>query len=109
MAGAYFEIQESHQDHRLQLALLGELDLKGASVLKTRLERLPGDKRQVLLDLSSLEFIDSSGLNALIEMVRRLRESGRSLEVGAELAPEVRRVLELTRVDRFIVDHGTWR
>jgi anti-anti-sigma factor len=44
--------------------LVGEFDLSGASALRARLSQLDGD---VDVDCSGLAFIDSSGLQALVE------------------------------------------
>jgi anti-sigma B factor antagonist len=53
--------------------------------------------RRVVLDLSRVGFIDSSGLGALVA-VRKLVAGGRVLEL-AGLTPNVARVFRLTRMD----------
>jgi anti-anti-sigma regulatory factor len=57
----------------------------------------------VRLDLSKLEFIDTSGMYALLDA---LHDAGKRVEVEPDLAPKVRRLLELTRTDRLIVAHA---
>jgi anti-anti-sigma factor len=46
------------------VTLVGDFDLGGASAVRTRLSQLDGD---VDVDCSGLEFIDSSGLQVLVE------------------------------------------
>ncbi len=73
------------------LRLFGELDLVSAEAVQHALVAIA--RPAVVADLSNLEFIDSSGLAALLRARRRLEESGQSLEIrGAQGA--TRRVFE---------------
>lgn len=56
----------------------------------------PGPDR-VILDLSSVTFIDSSGLGAIVAVMKQLGE-GRQLDL-AGLTPMVEKVFRLTRMD----------
>ena len=100
MAGAPFEIHETHEPGLVRLALVGELDLSTTPVLKERLRSLRSDALVIRLDLSRLEFIDSSGLHALLGAIH---DAGRLLEVEPEVSPQVRHLLELTHTDRLIL------
>ena len=77
----------------------GELDLSGAAVLEAELERVAEDPElgAIVLDLSELEFMDSSGLRLIVLADMRSREAGRrfSLIRGPET---VHRVFEITRM-----------
>ena len=77
----------------------GELDLSGAAILETELERVTEDPElgAVVLDLSQLEFMDSSGLRLIVLADMRSREAGRrfALVKGPET---VHRVFEITRM-----------
>ena len=81
------------------IAATGELDLSGAAVLEAELERLTEEPETgtVVLDLSSLEFMDSSGLRLVVLADMRAREAGRrfALVRGPET---VHRVFEITRM-----------
>jgi anti-anti-sigma factor len=87
----------------------GELDLATAPVLETRLRELQADRlrvprddrRWVVLDLSRLEFIDSTGVRVLFQAIHYARNGGWRLEIRGELAPQVKQVAELTQLDRF--------
>ena len=83
--------------HRLRL--LGEFDLAGAKAFKEEIDRIDAsDAEQIVIDMSDLEFMDSTGLRLLIETDMRHREnSGRVRYVRPQ--GEVARLLELTRVD----------
>jgi anti-sigma B factor antagonist len=75
----------------------GELDLHTASLLSDELERAEaGDAEQILLDLSGLEFIESTGLEVLVTTATRLDDSKR-----LQMLPgtgQVERVLRLTEL-----------
>jgi anti-anti-sigma factor len=61
----------------------------------------PPDVIDVLLDVSDVDFMDSTGLGIVLGLLRRLREGGGSLKIaGAHGA--VRRLLELTELDKVI-------
>lgn len=57
--------------------LHGDIDLFNAGQLRTCIERLADDgEKRVVLDMADVEFIDSSGLGALVAGMRRLRRVG---------------------------------
>ena len=87
-------------DHPLGvvLTLVGELDLATAPVLQERLDAALRGKAAVVIDLSRLRFIDSSGLGMLVQAERQLRESGGQL-VLVRGPRAVRRPFELTCLD----------
>ena len=81
------------------IAATGELDLSGAAALEAEIESLTADPDlgTVVLDLSRLEFMDSSGLRTIVLADMRAREAGRrfALVRGPET---VHRVFEITRM-----------
>lgn len=58
-----------------------------------------------VLDLKEVEFIDSSGLGAVVASMKQLR-SGQKLELAA-LQPIVEKVFRLTRMDSVFTIHDT--
>lgn len=84
------------------LSLAGELDVANvAQVREAALKLLAGDIKRLVVDLSSLEYIDSSGLGVLIGLHKRQKESGGTLAI-AGARPRVRRVLEITGLERIL-------
>lgn len=63
----------------------------------------PGNR--VILDLTKVGFIDSSGLGAVVA-VRKLLGPDRSFELAC-LSPSVEKVFRLTRMDRIFAIHET--
>ena len=57
----------------------------------------------VVLDLSNVAFVDSSGLGAIVAAMKRMG-TGRRLDL-AGLTPDVAKVFRLTRMDSVFVIH----
>ena len=79
----------------------GELDAAKAPELEKVLTQLlsGGAKKQLVLDLKGIGFIDSSGLATLVRAFKRARSAGGNLAL-ADLQPAVQKVFELTRLDK---------
>ena len=96
-------LESRDSDGVLRIALEGQLDLVRADELSCRLRQLRSERRRVRLDLSGLNFIDSSGVRMLVVAVRNGRWRGyRLLEVAPEVTPGVRKVLELLGLGPFL-------
>jgi anti-sigma B factor antagonist len=63
------------------VTVAGELDISNAPELQDALAELTDAPRRVAVDLSGLEFIDSSGLAALLGAHKDLQEHGGTLEL----------------------------
>lgn len=79
---------------------VGELDAFTVNGFRDRLGELV-DTSRVVIDLSDVPFMDSSGLGALIGGIRRLRESGGGVGVVCN-RPAVLRLLHTTGFDRIV-------
>jgi anti-sigma B factor antagonist len=73
-----FEARTESEDGRAVVRLDGELDMSGTFRLEPQLDAIvaepPGG--EVLFDLRGLDFVDSTGLSALIGAHERLRDAG---------------------------------
>jgi anti-anti-sigma factor len=86
-------------DEHALVVLTGELDMASAPQLSARLAELAEEKvKHVVIDLSGLGFIDSSGLSLLLSEHKRVDALGGELII---LSPgrQARRVFELTGLD----------
>ncbi|HTJ66982.1 MAG TPA: STAS domain-containing protein [Actinospica sp.] len=88
--------------HTAVLAIAGDLDLGASERFWPRLERLlAGSSEAVVLDATSLEFLDSSGLRVLLRAARLAEGVGTALRLVAP-HPAVRRVLDLAGAGRCL-------
>lgn len=67
MAELDFELRTERTDDAVRVTPRGELDLATVEELQGVLARLRADREVILLDLSELTFMDSSGLRALLQ------------------------------------------
>lgn len=99
----YFHIEERQEGDWTRLRLVGELDVGVASGLEDRLKELSESRHRVRVDLSKLDFIDSSGIRLLVHALRDSRRDGWGFEVDGDLPEQVRRVFSLANVEGLIV------
>jgi anti-anti-sigma factor len=94
------EITADQQDGQTRLALAGELDIASTPQLEEGLAEAEAAEPAVLvLDLRKVEFIDSTGLRAVIAADERARNAGRRLVVVRGTAA-VERVFSVTQLDQ---------
>lgn len=96
-------ITVTSRDSALTAALTGEIDHHGAREMMTQLdliiaERLP---KRLVLDLSGVTFMDSSGIAVLLRALRQMGRTGGTLRV-ANIPVQARRVLDAAGVGRLI-------
>jgi anti-sigma B factor antagonist len=80
----------------------GELDIATTPRLREQLVAAIAERgANVVLDLSGVAFLDSTGLGVLVGVLKRARTLGGDLRLaGAQ--PAVRRVFEITALDRTL-------
>ncbi len=83
----------------------GRFTASGTSQFRGAVDDLIADgSSRIVVDLGVTEFIDSSGLGALIGALKAARLAGGDLRLAA--APDaVKRVLSLTNLDRVLTMH----
>ena len=67
----------------MRVCVAGEIDLAASEALTSRLRRLRAKNAHIQLDLSHVEFIDSTGVHVLTEQTADARRHGERLEVAA--------------------------
>lgn len=78
----------------------GRVDVQTAPALKKQLRDLvDADGLTIIVDLNQVDFIDSSGLSALVSGLKSLREREGTLHV-CQPNPQARTALRLTLLDR---------
>ena len=97
-SAAAFAACESDEDGTWILAVAGEIDVATSPELRRELHQLADREPTCLvLDLSDVTFIDSSGLGVLVGALKRLREEDRGdILVLEGLQEPVRKVFDIT-------------
>jgi anti-sigma B factor antagonist len=99
-----------HGNDVVVLVAGGEIDYSASPQLSERLsERIDGGNARVVLDLSTVTFIDSTAIGALVAAATRLHElgSGTLAVVCPEENRRVVRIFEIAGVDSVIALHNT--
>ena len=102
------ELETSFDGQTLLVFLHGDLDLNAADRLRTTLDEKLEETAAVnlLVDLSHVAFIDSSGLGVLLGRYKQVsRAGGKVLLSGAK--PHVRNILELSGLLRIMEDFSS--
>ena len=84
------------------MTVTGEIDMATAPRFRQRLLALiSGGAQNVVIDLSGVDYIDSTGLGVLMGGAKRVRSAGGDIRLvitGSRLAD----LIELTRLDRVL-------
>ena len=97
------ELSTGEGDGVVVVVLRGELDVAEAARVAASLAVVAASGRDVIVDLEGLEFIDSSGLAALVYARQHARRAGSDLLLAAP-QQQVLRMLAITRLlDVFAV------
>ena len=88
------------------LRVSGQLDARAAAQLLSHCSRICQAKRNLILNLSEISFIASSGIGALLALVEQFRDGGCSVRFVA-LSAAVDSVIRLLNLDQFLTINAT--
>jgi anti-sigma B factor antagonist len=93
----------SDEDGEVVLHVEGALDAVSAPELRPALDAVVAERpRLVTFDLSRLELIDSSGVGAIVSVLKRVREAGGDVRVRG-LRDQPLAIFQLLRLDRVFL------
>ena len=88
------------------VALSGDVDLDSSPQLRTVLLESVREKREILVEMSAVSYIDSSGIASLVEAYQTARRASTSFALVA-VSDAAMRVLELARLDQVFSIHAS--
>lgn len=95
-------LHTTHQDGRALVSARGSIDLHSSEEFGDRLSELvEAGEQTIVVDLTAVDFCDSSGLNALVRAYKRARQAGATFTVTGAYG-RVDTVLRTTGLDRFL-------
>ena len=86
----------------VRVRVSGEVDLCTAPELERALVQEIHAAREVLLDLSEVSFIDSSGLHAIVAAAQAARSDGGALVLDSRMPDQARRLFEITGLQSLV-------
>ena len=95
------QVESPSDDHRLHIALAGELDSATAVDTMVRVSALIGQAPDVVLDFSGVTFVSASALSLIIRLNEGRLETGGSLAIRGARSRD-RRVLGWAHLEHLI-------
>lgn len=93
------ELSRTEADGKYTIAVTGEIDLYSSPDLRSAITKaIPGATGALHIDLSAVEYMDSSGVATLVEGLRACMERSLAFVLQAPSQP-VLKVLQLSRLD----------
>ncbi|GGF76070.1 anti-anti-sigma regulatory factor [Azorhizobium oxalatiphilum] len=83
----------------------GDMDAASMADLKTMFENLGSSSQDVVLDLSEVDFMDSSGVGGIVFLYKRLRVNGFKLRLSGAQGQVLQLLTHLRLSD--LIDGGT--
>lgn len=100
---ALARIEAAYVDGARVVHIFGEIDLSNARrLLLTIGGEMPPDAHVLIVDLTNVSYLDSSGISMLFRLAERLSFSRQELRLVVPLDSPIRKVLELTNVPQVI-------
>jgi anti-sigma B factor antagonist len=101
-------VRSSVVDGWTVLSVEGEVDLSTApAVREAAMAAMESGVDHLLLDLTAVPFMDSSGLGVIVACLKRLREMGGDLALVSPPSSPPTKLLSLTGLDHAIPTHPT--
>ena len=92
---------------RTVLAVAGELDVYTAPTLRTEIgDRLAAGQSRLVVDLTDVEFVDSTGLGILVAGLTACQQAGGTLSLVCS-RPSLLKLLRITGLDEVFAVHPT--
>ena len=101
-SGSELQIQSEQLEDITIFKLSGDLNSFNVELAYNALVKVINNKRyNVILDLSNLNYIDSSGIGFMTEALKRLYEKGGDMKI-VYMTPYVSRIIKLLHLDYFL-------
>lgn len=92
-------VTRREQDGVIVAAVRGEVDVSNAAEVGGELTEISNQAHDLVIDLSGVDHLDSTGIRLLYELDLSRRRRGQSLVIVAPVGGAARQVLELTAFD----------
>ncbi len=105
---AELELTESVHGSDVVLAPRGDIDLSRSPDLRSSLRRIQDSRapKRLIVDLSGVSYMDSSGVATLVEALQTARKRN-SQVILCGLEPRVRSIFEIARLDTVFTITGS--
>ncbi|WP_049771581.1 STAS domain-containing protein [Thermincola potens] len=102
------QINRAETGETVQISLSGDLDISSVNIFRRCTDDLCSDAREIHFDLSGLEFIDSTGVGALAEMVDLLEGKGYKVKF-TNITDDIYEILEIIGLPQWLGEEKFYR
>ena len=95
------QIQERKENDVVVLAVDGDIDLNSSPEMRKKFEELiVNNSVKIVVNFQNVNYIDSSGLATVIEMLQRLKKTQGELRLS-NMSEKIKNLLEITKIDKL--------
>ena len=101
------DIQKIFKDGVWEVKFTGEIDIYNSASIKTVLARLMEEQiADVHIDCDELEYIDSTGLGALVGALKNIKSHNKEMCLK-NVKPNILKLFHITNLDKvFVIEEG---
>jgi len=90
-----------------RVSLTGEVDIYNSAEMKTTLTKLMDENEaDIYVDCAHLEYIDSTGLGALVGVLKHVKGCNKTLHLSS-VKPNILKLFRITNLDKvFVIEDG---
>ena len=101
-----FGIEKNFDGNCWNVALRGEIDIFNSGSLKTQLTQLMEEhKADMHVNCKELEYIDSTGLGALVGVLKHIKSHGKEMHLS-NVKPNTLKLFHITNLDKVFIVEG---
>ncbi|MCK5450923.1 MAG: STAS domain-containing protein [Candidatus Omnitrophica bacterium] len=95
------EINKEEKNGILTFRVKGDIDITSSPDVKKYFDTALTDKNtRIVISLKEVEYVDSSGLATLVEVLKRIRTLSGQMKLS-DLSEKVKSLFEITKLDRL--------
>ncbi|HZH93198.1 MAG TPA: STAS domain-containing protein [Tissierellaceae bacterium] len=100
------KVDFNYDDNQWVIKPIGEIDIYTSSVFKEEIvNAFENRKADLVIEGEHLEYIDSTGLGALISVLKMLQETEFKIYID-NIKPNIRKLFDITELDKLFVIRG---
>lgn len=84
----------------------GEIDIYTSPKFKQKvLDAFDKDEKDILIDCKKLEYMDSTGLGALIYILKKVKDKDYKIYID-NIKPNIKKLFDITQLDKLFIIRG---
>jgi anti-sigma B factor antagonist len=85
----------------------GEIDINSSPNIKKTFDKLLSTKTpKIVINLSKVTYVDSSGLATLVEILKNMRSYGGKMRLS-DMSPKIKSLFEITKLEKLFEIKGS--